>query len=212
MKVRTKTLRLTSFFLLFSLMTAHRSFASPVLVLSAQGGAIFSHTSIPNLSPATQPGSKFDFSITLESHDVYNVDATRRPAFFGRFQIEFFKLGNSNPQLDGNLFRAWQGIGPTLFFGVRTPAFRFPLLDALASAYIETGGGIRTTKYTGTGLVSANPTISAQIGLDFAITERIYLGFAFPFEYAWKAGGFAFIFGMSAVARFQWKYVKKALQ
>lgn len=209
MRVYNKTARLTSIVMFLSLATTWGGFAAPTVALGAQGGAFFSHTSLSGLNPAIQAGWDLKIAGIIESNDVFSVNqATTNisdrfiAAFSGRLQADFFGFGTSLPQADGNLYRAWQGVGLSILGGLRTKVFALPF-GLGASARIEAGAGLRTTKYTGTGLVGANPAIVGQAGLDIIVSRDITLGIALPLEYAWKSGGRAFMFGLGGAVRYQ---------
>jgi hypothetical protein len=187
-----------------------KSFATPFFALDAQAGALFSMTSLPDLLPAIQRGWDAKISLAFETGDVFAAEAhpggpkgPGKMAFTGRLQADIFGLGTSLPQTDGNLYRAWQGIGASFLIGARSPSFTLPIAGIPASARIEAGAGLRTTKYTGTGLVSANPALVAQAGLDLAVSKHITLGIGIPFEYAWKSGGRAIMFGLGGAVRYR---------
>jgi len=203
MRVHSKLARLASIAMFFILAGTRSGFAAPIIALGIQGGAFFSRTDIYGLLPAVQPGWDLKFSLAMDSHDVFSTTTNGGLAFTGRFQVDFFSLESSLPQTDGNLYRAWRGMGPSLLAGLRSPVFHLPLADIPVSGSIEAGGGLRTTKYSGTGLVSANPALVSIISLNFSISEQISLGLAFPFEYAWKSGGSAIMFGGGATLRYR---------
>jgi len=135
-------------------------------------------------------------------NDVIQADENLIAAFSGRLQVDFFGFGTSLPQFDGNLYRAWQGVGLSLLGGIRSKAFSLPF-GLRASASVDTGAGLRTTKYSGTGLVGANPAILGQAGLDIFVSKKVSLGIALPLEYAWKSGGRAFMFGIGGSVRYR---------
>lgn len=210
MRVHGKLARLASILMyFFCLTTAQRGFAAPTVALGVQGGAFLSRTSLNGLNPAIQPGWDMKIAGIIESSDVFafNADAASTggaliAAFSGRLQADFFGFGSSLPQADGNLYRAWQGVGLSILGGVRTKAFTLPF-GLRASARVEAGAGLRATKYSGTGLVSANTAILGQAGLDILVSKNIALGMAFPLEYALKSGGRAFMFGLGGAVRYR---------
>ena len=186
------------------------AFSSPLFSLGSRIGLLYSYTQLPELSGGVQPGWQAGISASLDSRDVFNPtdnDGTPSPrgsfAFSGSLCLDIFSLGQSAPQSDGNLYRAWQGFGLSLRGGLRSPVFRLPLAGLPASAQAEFGGGLRATKYTGTGLLSANPAIVAQAGLDIAISRNLALGLALPLEFAWKSGGTALMFGVCGTFRYR---------
>ena len=145
----------------------------------------------------------------IESSDVFSpgsdlIEANESliAAFSGLLQADFFSFGSSLPQNDGNLYRAWQGIGLSLLGGIRSKAFNLPF-GLRASARFDAGAGLRTTKYSGTGLVGANSAILVQVGLDVIVVKHVTLGIALPLEYAWKSGGRAFMFGIGGAVRYR---------
>ena len=210
MRVYGKLARLASIMMyFFCFATAQRGFAAPIVALGVQGGAFFSRTSLSGLSSATQPGWDMKIAGIIESSDVFatNADAAGTSgalvaAFSGRLQTDFFGFGTSLPQNDGNLYRAWQGVGLSLLGGLRTKAFALPF-GLRASARVEAGAGLRATKYSGTGLVGANAAILGQAGMDILVLKNITLGIALPLEYAWKSGGRAFMFGLGGAVRYR---------
>ncbi len=209
MKIRNKIARSASFFLLFAFAAASLSIASPILVLNAQGGAFFSRTSLSGLDPAVQTGWDTKIAGVIESRDVFASDGDGRKAdenliaaFSGRLQADFFGFGTSLPQNNGNLYRAWQGVGLSLLAGLRSRSFDLPF-GLKGSASLESGGGLRATKYSGTGLVGANPAILGQASLDISVSKNLTLGIALPLEYAWKSGGQAFMFGLGGAVRYR---------
>ena len=205
---RARTPLLLAF--LLAVIPSGMAFSSPLLSLGSRVGFLYSHTRLPELVGAIQSGWQANISASLDSRDVFAqatdvTDAvpTRGFAFSGSLGLDIFSLGQSAPQSDGNLYRAWQGLGLSLRGGVRSPAFRLPLVGLMASVEVEAGGGLRATKYTGTGLVSANPALVAQAGLDIAISRHIALGLALPIEFAWKSGGTALMFGLCGTFRYR---------
>jgi len=66
---------------------------------------------------------------------------------------------------------------------------------------IEAGGGLRLTKYSGTGLVSAHPAVLGRMTLDMEIGDPLALKLFLPFEWAWKSGGQAIIVGLGLSLR-----------
>lgn len=210
MKQYRKVLLILSACVVFFSTTTWKSFAAPIVTYSAEGGALYSLTSLPDLVSAIQTGWDAKLAMTVESSDVFapvqGLDGTWNSsplALSGRIQADIFGFNASLPQSDGNLYRAWQGMGFSLSGGLRSPAFGLPLLGWRASATIEAGAGLRATKYTGTGLVSANPAIVAQAGLDISILKHLALGICLPFEFAWKSGGTAVMFGVGAALRYR---------
>lgn len=184
--------------------------ATPIVQAEAQAGPLFSLTSLPGMTAAIQSGWDAKFSLSLESRDVFAPTGVAAgggifgmPAFSGRLEADLFALGQSPIQADGNLYRAWQGMGLSLLGGIRSAAFRLPLAGVSASARLEAGGGLRATKYTGTGLVSANPAIVGQAGLDIQVSSKVGLGIGIPLEFAWKSGGTAFMFGVGAALQYR---------
>ena len=186
------------------------AFSSPLFSLGSRIGLLYSYTRLPELSGGIQPGWQAGISASLDSRDVFspaNNGGTPSPArsfaFSGSLGLDIFSLGQSAPQSDGNLYRAWQGFGLSLRGGIRSPVFRLPLAGLPASAEAEFGGGLRATKYTGTGLLSANPALIAQAGLDIVISRNVALGLALPVEFAWKSGGTALMFGLCGTFRYR---------
>ena len=184
--------------------------AAPIVQAEVQAGPLFSLTSLPGMAAAIQSGWDAKFSLLLASRDVFAPMGLASgggifgvPAFSGRLEADLFALGQSPIQADGSLYRAWQGLGLSLLGGIRSAAFRLPLAGVPASARLEAGGGLRATKYTGTGLVSANPAIVGQAGLDIQVSCKVALGISIPLEFAWKSGGTAFMFGIGAVLRYR---------
>jgi len=182
------------------------AFGAPLLSVDSQAGLLYSYTKLPDLSVGIQPGWQARISALVDSRNVFDQGLASDPptsmkgiVFSGRLNLDIFSLGQSAPLSDGNLYRAWQGIGLSLLGGIRSPAFRLPIEGLEASAAIEAGGGLRATKYTGTGLVSANPAILAQAKLTVSISRHIELGIALPVELAWKSGGTALMFGLCGV-------------
>ena len=184
--------------------------AAPLVALEAQVGAFYSMTALPDLIPAIQSGWDLRLSMVAETTDIFAAPSGTEPAglapspvFSARLRADVFGLGPSAPQNDGNLYRAWQGLGLSLLAGIRFPAFILPVANLSASASIEAGGSLRATKYTGTGLVSANPAMVAQAGLDFLVSRHISFGLRMPLEFAWKSGGTASMFGIGAAFRYR---------
>ena len=163
--------------------------------LDLGGGALFSFTSLPQLETGLQAGwnANLGLGFTLfpwgKSEKV--ASGSKIPntvSLTGRFQLDSFGLGASAPQSDGNLYRAWQGTGLGLLVGIASPEFRMPLLGLPAWFGLEAGGGLRLTKYTGTGLVSAHPALLSRLLLDFVLFDPFALGLVVPLEWAWNQG------------------------
>jgi hypothetical protein len=193
MKPYSKVLLLLFTILVFGTGLPAKGHASPLFVMETQAGCLYSITSLPELLPAIQHGWEAKVSVAFETGYAFG-----QAAYTGRLQADIFGLDSSLPQADGNLYRAWQGMGLSLLAGMRFPAFNLPIVKWPVSVRIEAGGGLRATKYTGTGLVSANPALVLQAGLDIPLTKNMALGFAIPIELAWKSGGIALMFGLGA--------------
>jgi hypothetical protein len=183
-------------------------FASPGKGLDAGAGALFSFTSLPQLETGLQPGwnANIGLGFTLlpwnkSKNDNEGGRTEDSFSFIGRVQLDIFGLGVSAPQSDGNLYRAWQGSGLGMLFGAASPGFRMPLLGLPARLGIEAGGGLRLTKYSGTGLVSAHPAVLGRMTLDMEIGDPLALELFLPFEWAWKSGGQAIIVGLGLSLR-----------
>jgi hypothetical protein len=183
-------------------------FASPGKGLDASAGAFFSYTSLPQLDTGLQPGWNANLGVgfTLfpwnkpkgENEDDRTKDVL---SLVGRAQLDIFGLGASAPQADGNLYRAWRGSGLGLLLGLASPGFRMPLLELPTRLSVEAGGGLRLTKYNGTGLVSAHPALLGRMTLDMELRDPLALGLYVPFEWAWKSGGRAMIIGVGLSVR-----------
>lgn len=209
MKPYLRTFFILAVTLLFKQGASEKVFANPVVAYDIQAGPFYSLTALPDLIPAIQSGWDIKFSVSFETKDAFQssqearlVESNRTPIFLMRLQGNIFGLETSFPQADGNLYRAWQGIGLTGLFGVRSSAFMIPVIGRLASARLEAGAGLWATKYSGTGLVSANTSIVSQLGLDIIILEHFTFGINLPIELAWKSGGTAFMFGIGAAIRY----------
>lgn len=194
--------------LVFAFCAPDTGRAFPIVAFEAQTGALFSRISLPDLLPATQFGWNLTLAAAFETRDVFAAafDAEQdkyplMPAFTARLQADIFGFAATAPQPDGNLYRAWQGMGLGLLAGLRSPAFRLPLAGSLASFKLEAGAGLQTNKYSGTALVGANVAILAQASLDIALSRQTALGIGIPFEYTWKSGATALIFGVGATLR-----------
>jgi hypothetical protein len=164
--------------------------------------------SLEALEPALQQGWESGLSFGVESAEPFSSKGGRMPVFSAKLQVDVYSLDASFPQSDGNLYRAWNAVGGSLMGGIRFPEFTLPLVRTAASVLLEAGAGLRTTKYTGTGLVSANPAFLAEAGVDLRLGSRLSAGFRLPFEYVRKAGADVFMsgFGMS----FSYRLEKKA--
>lgn len=199
MKPYRRTTLILAVILTLGPVMAAKIHAATIVAFDAHAGAFYSLTSLPDLLPAIQRGWGVKLSVVAETGDGFATGL----AVSGRLQADVFGLGASAPQADGNLYRAWQGLGLSLLAGIRSPAFSLPVANIPASATLEAGGGLRATKYTGTGLVSANPAIVGQAGLDVPITEHLAVGIRVPLEFAWKSGGTAWMFGLGAAIRYR---------
>ena len=189
-------------------LTGGKIFASPGRGLDLGGGALFSFTSLSQLETGLQAGwnANLGLGFTLlpwgKSETVASGSKVPNTvSLTGRFQLDSFGLGTSAPQSDGNLYRAWQGTGLGLLVGIASPEFRMPLLGLPAWFGLEAGGGLRLTKYTGTGLVSAHPALLGRLLLDFVLFDPFALGLVVPLEWAWKSGGRAIICGIGLSVR-----------
>ncbi len=183
-------------------------FASPGKGLDAGAGAFFSYTSLPRLDTGFQPGwnANLGLGFTLfpwNKHKGENDYGQAKDvlSLVGRAQLDVFGLGASAPQTDGNLYRAWRGNGLGLLLGLASPSFKMPLLELPARVSVEAGGGLRLTKYSGTGLVSAHPALLGRMTLDMEIRDPLALGLFVPFEWAWKSGGRAIVVGVGLSLR-----------
>ncbi len=199
---------LCCFFCLYFVPIGEVAFASPGRGLDLGGAALFSNTSLPQLQTGLQAGWNVNLGLgftlfpwtQVQTGDSYS-ETSNTVALIGRCQLDIFGLGASAPQSDGNLYRAWQGTGLGLLVGVASPEFQMPLLGLPARFGIEAGGGLRLTKYSGTGLVSAHPAVLGRATLDVKIVDPFAFGLFVPFEWAWKSGGRAIILGIGVSLR-----------
>ena len=191
------------FFVLFFFLALAAPAAEPVMRLGTRAGYRASITSLEALEPALQQGWEAGVSFGVESADPYSVQGAWKPVFSARILLDVYSLGASWPQSDGNLYRAWNAIGGSLLGGIRLPAFALPLVRTSATAWLEAGAGLRTTKYTGTGLVSANAAFLAEAGLELQLSPRLSAGLRLPFEFATKAGATSAMFGIGTSISFR---------
>lgn len=196
------------FFVLLSFLALAAASAEPVTRLGSRAGYRASITSLEALEPALQQGWEAGLSFGVESADPFSVQGAWKPVFSARIQLDAYSLGASFPQSDGNLYRAWNAIGGSLLGGIRLPAFTLPFVGTAATAWLEAGAGLRTTKYSGTGLVSANAAFLAEAGLEVQLSPRLSAGFRLPFEHARKAGATSAMFGIGT--SISWRLEKKA--
>ncbi|MDX9783875.1 MAG: hypothetical protein RBT72_03880 [Spirochaetia bacterium] len=208
MRQKPGTLNLCGILCLCFVLIGQSVFASPGKGLDLGGGALFSFTSLPQLETGFQAGWNANVGVGFTIFpwdDAENRASDSKTAtalsLTGRFQLDSFGLGASAPQSDGNLYRAWQGTGLGLLLGFASPEFIMPLLGLPAKFGIEAGGGLRLTKYAGTGLVSAHPAVLGRMTLDFGILDPFALGLVVPLEWAWKSGGRAIILGIGLSLR-----------
>jgi hypothetical protein len=160
-------------------------------------GPSTSRTKLPYLDAALQPGFRVQASILLG-----NADQTA-PSPIGRFVLDYFRLERSWPQSDGNLYRAWQGFSAGFLGGMRIPVTKIPFGEMPVFARLEAGLSVSATKYTGTGLVSANPSIRSRFGMDIDVFKGLGLGIDIPLELAFKSGGTAFMTGLVFSLRYR---------
>lgn len=191
--------------LCLSFLIPCRVFSAPFFSTELQTGLLYSYTKLPDLAGAIQSGYGGRLNLTLATCDVYaeangaySGNPAHGPSLIGAFQADLFSFDQSMPFSDGNLYRAWWGFGAGLLGGIRTAPFMTPI-GRKASLKLEAGAGLRATKYTGTGLVSANPALLAQTTLELPLPKGRVLGLSIPVEFAWKSGGTVFIFGISGV-------------
>lgn len=195
--------RASAIFLLMSFLALAALSAEPVLRLGTRAGYRAAFISLESLEPALQQGWESGLSFGVESADPFLGQGSRMPAFSLRIQLDVYSLDASWPQPDGNLYRAWNAIGGSLMGGIRFPSFTLPLARTAATVFMEAGAGLRTTKYTGTGLVSANPAFLAEAGLDLRLGPRLSAGVRLPFEYARKAGAEVFMPGVGVAVSYR---------
>ncbi len=192
------------------------AFSEEFLSLDGGGGALLSFTSLPGLETGRQGGWNAFMGIEgsiAPKAQIRNLEAVQEsPAgsaktrlqtspslgFIGRLQLDLFGLQASVPQTDGNLYRAWNGTGLGLLAGLRFGDFPLPLLSLPTHLQLGMGAGLRITKYSGTGLVSAHPSMLGRLAMGVDIFGPVTFSLAMPFELAWKSGGRAVIVGLAA--------------
>ena len=183
----------------FSPRLAH---GSPVAGLRFSLASFNSVSSLSGLLPGFQPGFMAEAAAELASLDVFAEKSGKgaaSPAFLADFGLQAFWFGASAPAGDGNVYRAWRGFSAIVLAGVRFPIFPIRILDGSGAFHALAGGRLMSTKYTGTGLLSANPALALRLGLDASFSKNLRWGLELPIEFAFKSGGIATIFGISAV-------------
>ncbi len=183
----------------FGLNPAH---AAPDIGLRFSLASFNSLSSLSGLHPGLQPGLMTEAILDLATVDVFTVKSDKdisRPAFLADVGVQAFWFGTSAPSGDGNLYRAWRGFSVVVLAGVRFPKFPIPFLNSSGAFHALGGASLMTTKYTGTGLLAANPALALRFGLDASFGENLRWGLELPVEVAFKSGGVATIFGISAV-------------
>jgi len=161
------------------------------------------------MTPAIQSGWDAKLSVAIETRDVFapTIAATGEgefgaPAFSGDCRLICSPSAN-RPSNRTAIPMGMAGHGLEPPWGIRSPSFRLPLAGIPASARLEAGGGLRATKYYRYWLVSANPAIVGQAGLDIHVSSKVALGISLPLEFAWKSGGTALMFGVGAAIQYR---------
>ncbi len=183
--------------------------AGPDIGLRFSASSYNSISSLPGLQPGLQPGFMVEAAAELATFDVFSDKpdtGIHRPAFLADAGVQAFWFGTSSPSTDGNVYRAWRGFSAVLAAGVRFPVFPIRFLNASGAFHALGGARLMSTKYTGTGLLSANPALSLRFGLDTSFGGNLRWGLELPIEVAFKSGGVAAMFGISAVVVLdEWK-------
>jgi len=176
--------------------------AAPDIGLRFSAASYNSISSLSGLQTGIQPGFMMEATADLASFDVFADkpdNGIHRPAFLADAGVQAFWFGTSSPSTDGNLYRAWRGFSAVVMAGVRFPIFPIRFLKASGAFHALGGARLMSTKYTGTGLLSANPALALRFGLDASFGGGLRWGLELPIEVAFKSGGVATIFGVSGV-------------
>lgn len=164
---------------------------------------------LTELQPGLQPGFMIGAVLDLASSDVFSMTVDsggQRPALLLDLGFQAFWLGDSTPARDGNLYRAWRGFSTLALMGVRFPVFPLGFINASGALHALGGVNLMSTKYTGTGLLSASPALAFRLGMDTSFGGNLRYGLELPVEIAFKSGGIAVVFGLSGVVVLdQWK-------
>lgn len=186
--------------LVMSILLPASAGASPDIGFRLSGASYNAVASLQSLSPGLQPGFRLGAEIDLASFDVFDQAegrASRSPALLADLGAQAFWFGSSSPSSDGNLYRAWRGFSASFLAGARFPSFPLGILGASGAFHVLGGASLMSTKYTGTGLLSANPALALRLGLDASLGKNLRYGLGLPLEIAFKSGGIAAIFGLA---------------
>jgi hypothetical protein len=188
------------FALIASIGTPASVGASPDIGFRLSGASYNAVARVQALSPGLEPGFRLGAEIDIASFDVFaraEEIPARAPAFLADLGVQAFWFGASAPSSDGNLYRAWRGFSASALAGLRFPAFPLGVFGASGAFHVLGGASLMSTKYTGTGLLSANPALAFRFGMDASVDNKLRWGLGLPVELAFKSGGVAVIFGLS---------------
>jgi len=166
------------------------------LIVSA--GPSFARTTLPSMDPGLQGGLGGCFGAAIRSAAF---STSPRLAGMGTVELSAFSFSQSAVASDGQLYRAWCGLGVGLLGGLTLGPVTLPLVDVPTEISLQAGAGLRASEYTGTGLVSAYPAFLARLAFCFMSDRGQEWGLALPFEYARKAGASVLVFGISGIWR-----------
>ncbi|TXT43357.1 MAG: hypothetical protein FD137_1863 [Spirochaetes bacterium] len=178
-------------------MKAGKNFALAALLLFAIGilaagtvevdlGAVSSRIGLSGSSESWQFGPRVSIS---QEFSPFGTKGLIIPSAL--VSVRFQSLAASRPGIDGSLYRAWQALGLGAFLGARHR------LDPIEVS-LHGGGFLNLSKYTGTGLLGAHPSLAGTLGATWAFSDRVTFKLSLPLEYAWKAGAGALSLGVSA--------------
>lgn len=172
--------------------------AAPNIELIVSAGPSFARTALPSMDPGLQGGLGGCFGAAIRST---SFSASPKLAGVGTVELSAFSFSQSAVTSDGQLYRAWCGLGVELLGGLILGPVALPLAGVPTEISLQAGAGLRASEYTGTGLVSAYPAVLARLAFSFAGAQGQTWGLALPFEYARKAGATVLIFGISGIWR-----------
>lgn len=161
--------------LLISAMLLAAGFPGPE-ALDFDAGVAGSRIALPGMAGAWQIGPRVSFS-----QDFYPFGSSGALVPTLGVSGRYHGFGASRPAEDGSLYRAWQALGLGAFLGARYSR------DSLSFSF-DLGAYANVSKFSGTGLLGAHPSLAASLGAKLALSDRLGFGISLPFEYAWKGG------------------------